>query len=297
MNDAARLVIKRLTPDDKVLIALWAPFYSALINSTIVFMLQIESNHPGFLLFRDISILIIGLLFLYALPTVLKRAAVFTGVIVSLLIILLAVTLLIFPDNILFLYKEGVLIYTLSVTLPCFIYAYCARDFDKLYRYMEVYAAFVMLTCFIILASMFIFSFGINNSYSMTLGYLAAMASIIYLHKFFSKQMMKDLLLFIIGLLLIIYIGSRGPLLCLIVFPLVHFVLRLMQRKITARIITNFLILAVSATLIVYTLMNYEWLLKLNYILSDFNINSRTLSLLINENISRPLPGMSFFIF
>jgi O-antigen ligase len=287
MSDAAKIVIKRLTPDDKILIALWAPFYSALMNSTIVFMLQIESNHPGFLLFRDISILIIGLLFLYALPVVLKRATTFASIVVSLLIIILAVTFLIFPDNIPFLYKEGVLVYALFITLPCFIYAYCIKDMDKFYNYLEVYSTIVLVVSLFILVAMFVLSFGINNSYTMSLGYSAGLASIFYLHKILEKRQLKDILFFAIGFFLIISIGSRGPLLCLAVFILVYFLMNSLKQRITLGRLIGFTLTMLCLGLIIYTLGNQTLLIKINHLLSEFNINSRTLILLINDNLGQ----------
>jgi len=280
-------IAKRFIADDKLLIALLAPFYSAIINSAIVFMLQIETSHPGFVLFRNASIVIIGLIFLYALPAVLERAAVFTGVVVSLLIILLAVTLLIFPDNILFLYKEGVLIYTLSVTLPCFIYAYCVKDLEKFYNYLRAYAAVVIAVCCFILGSMFLFSFGINNSYSMSLGYSAIMASIIYLHKYIEKKNVTAIIAFIIGLFIIITIGSRGPLLCLAIFLLLLLVHRIIKGKKTVGSVIYFAVLLVIFALMIIALNNQEWLIKLSYFLSDLNINSRTLNLYLNESLTQ----------
>lgn len=287
MNDAVKLGIKRLTPDDKILIALWAPFYSALINSTIVFMLQIGSNHPGFVLFRNISILVIGLLFIYALPVVLKRATTFASIVVSLLIIILAVTFLIFPDNIPFLYKEGVLVYALFITLPCFIYAYCIKDMDKFYNYLEVYSTIVLVVSLFILIAMFVLSFGINNSYTMSLGYSAGLASIFYLHKVLEKRQLKDILFFVIGFFLIISIGSRGPLLCLAVFILVYFLMNSLKQRITLGRLIGFTLTMLCLGLIIYTLGNQTLLIKINHLLSEFNINSRTLILLINDNLGQ----------
>lgn len=286
-NVAKPIVLKRLTPDDKILIALLTPFYSALINSAIVFMLQIEITDSGFVVFRQISILIIGLLFLYALPVVIKRAAAFISIVVSLFIILLAVTFLIFPDNIPFLYREGVLVYALFVTLPCFIYAYCIKDMDKFYRYLEVYSTIVIGLSLLVLAAMFLFSFSINNDYTMSLGYSAGLASIFYLYKVFERRSIKDIIFFIIGLSLIISIGSRGPLLCLAVFIMVYFLTNLVKEKITLGRLVSFTLTLVFLGLISYAISNQDWLVKLNYFLSDFNINSRTLSLLINDNLAQ----------
>jgi O-antigen ligase len=288
LNKVAKpIVLKKLSPDDKILIALFAPFYSSLINSAIVFMLQIEISHSGFALFRNISILIIGFLFIYALPTVLKREALFAGIIVSLLIILLALTLLIFPENIPFLYREGVLVYALFITLPCFIYAYCVREFDKFYRYLEVYSTIVLVVSLFILIAMFVLSFGINNSYTMSLGYSAGLASIFYLHKILEKRQLKDILFFAIGFFLIISIGSRGPLLCLAVFILVYFLMNSLKQRITLGRLIGFTLTMLCLGLIIYTLANQTLLIKINHLLSEFNINSRTLILLINDNLGQ----------
>ena len=287
IKTAKPIVLKRLTPDDKILIALLAPFYSALINSAIVFMLQIETNNPGFVMFRNISILIIGLLFLYALPVVIKRSAVFISIIVSFVIIFLAVTFLIFPDNIPFLYREGVLVYALFITLPCFIYAYCVKNIDKFYRYLEVYCATVVVLSFFILALMLLFSVGINNDYTMSLGYSAGLASIFYLHKVFEGRQIKDILFFVIGFSLIITIGSRGPLLCLAVFILAYYLTSFIKETITLGRLISFILTILCLGFIIYSLNNQAWLVKFNYLLSDFNINSRTLLLLINDNLGQ----------
>lgn len=285
LKTTAVLSVKRITPDDKIMIALLAPFYSAIINSAIVFMLQIKSTDPGFVLFRNISIVIIGLIFLYALPVVLRRSLVFTNIVLSLFIILLSGTYLLFPGNIPFLYQEGVLLYMISITLPCFIYAYNVRDYDKFYRYMGIFATFVIIICFSILAAMFIFSFGIDNSYSMSLGYSAVLASIYFLHKAFDGKRLMDVLFFGIGFALIISIGSRGPLLCLAFFILAYSLFILMRQKLTlGKFISIFLAIAVLGS-VVYAIGNQAWLMKINNVLLDYNINSRTLVFLINENI------------
>lgn len=240
--------------------------YFSLIHTSIGARIQLTSK------------IIVGIFYLIALPFVLKRNKVFffLSYLVSAFVFLL--TYIIFPENV--PYIQSNLFSHFFIALPSLIYAFSINDFRELRKMMKNagFGVFIIGTLISVLVFLGKSSVG---SYSMSLSYYMLLPLLIYTDKFFNRINLIDLLIVVISLIIILGLGSRGALLCYLVFLFYRFVF--IKEQLTSKKLLIYLIVFFGG---LNFLLFYKQILRLIYdLLLSFNIRSRTLSLFIQSGI------------
>jgi O-antigen ligase len=240
--------------------------YFSLIHTSIGARIQLTSK------------IIVGIFYLIALPFVLKRNKVFffLSYLVSAFVFLL--TYIIFPKNV--PYIQSNLFSHFFIALPSLIYAFSINDFRELRKMMKNagFGVFIIGTLISVLVFLGKSSVG---SYSMSLSYYMLLPLLIYTDKFFNRINLIDLLIVVISLIIILGLGSRGALLCYLVFLFYRFVF--IKEQLTSKKLLIYLIVFFGG---LNFLLFYKQILRLIYdLLLSFNIRSRTLSLFIQSGI------------
>lgn len=114
---------------------------------------------------------------------------------------------------------------------------------------------------------------GIKGDYSMSLGYALLYPTLLLLYKSLEKKRFIDIFLFLVNVFVIVSYGSRGQILCIGIFFIIHIIVG--NGKVTPkRMFTFFTLILIGVTVLV----NLEGLLKLLIsILGQFGIYSRSL--------------------
>lgn len=103
------------------------------------------------------------------------------------------------------------------MVLPSFIYALSIRNFVIFKNVLEKSSYIVFFIGSIL--SLFVFLGRASiGSYSMSLAYYMLLPSIVFLNDLFERISAKYFILLVLSLIVIISLGSRGPILCLLVF-------------------------------------------------------------------------------
>ena len=227
---------------------------------------------------QAISKLIVGLVYIWALPYVLKRIRMFFLISLWIASIIFLFHFLIFPDN-----SEYILDIGLSFFITCwpaFVYALSIRELHILKRIMAKASFYI----FIIGTLLGFFILGGRVSigvYSMPLSYYLLLPAIMYSDMFLERFRIKHGLMAVIATILIILIGARGPLLCLGVYIM----LRMGKYFESRRIYTVFLYILFWVSLIVLfvyfqTIMEFVYNLYVKH-----GYYSRTLWLLTQPTV------------
>lgn len=225
-----------------------------------------------------LSKVLVGLAFLYALPTVLKRRKVefiggyFTAVFIFIL------HYLIFPDN--HLYLKELLFPFFVMSFPAFVYSLSIRNWGTFKEIMKKssYIVFVFGT---VLGGLIFAGRASAGTYSMSLSYYMLLPSIMFLDELFDKFSVRILLFVGISLLVILALGSRGAILCIVVFVFLKSI-RPNVKLTYKRALTYFGLF--GAGIIGYLHLS-RILDSLYTLLLSFGINSRSISLFLRDEV------------
>lgn len=170
-------------------------------------------------------------------------------------------------------------VYLLFVfSLPAYVFMRYITDYERLFeicRHFSVIAVFCSLGSFVLMFSRDTQPEYMSFSYNLLLG---TIFSSIY---FFEKRKVLPLIAAIIGVLLIFFVGARGPLACYIFGVGVYF---LMSKASTVKkLLLVFSLLSVGLIVIV---LWEQMLLSMKTSVDSLGISSRTIDLLLNGEIS-----------
>ncbi len=224
-----------------------------------------------------LSKLIVGILYLVALPVVWKRKKFFCIVVYLISVLILIIHSVIFKGN--FSYIKTILFPLLFTCISSFIYAISLDNLLVLKTEMEKTARIILFIGIILIFSIFIGSINISK-YSMALSYYMLIPAIMYLNKLFRKYTIKNFIGFFISFLIIIAFGARGPILCILFFAVTY--LKIIFKNINYKkifIIILFIFIILTLVLFFYDIINI-----LYNLLSNFGIRSRTLWLLLHKD-------------
>lgn len=123
----------------------------------------------------------------------------------------------------------------------------------------------------------------IKQSYNLVFGYKTMLCCIIFLFFFFEKRNLLDLIGGALSLFLVLKAGSRGPLICLVVFIVLWLFLKVKRLKLRYKITISVLLLGSYYLISRY----YEKIVSfvLN-VLAKLHISSRTVEMILSGNIS-----------
>lgn len=262
--------------DKKISIAIMASFVILTIQYfiLIVFDLLNSSNASTVQL---LSKIIVGSLFLYSFPIVFKRGKIKIVMIYSISFFVFLFNILMFPEN--HMYIKELIIPFFFMGLPAFIYSMSIKDWDVLKQVMTK-ASTIVLIFGSALGILIFLDRATIGVYSMSLSYYMLLPAIMNLDELFDKLSFKSVVFTLLSLLIILALGSRGPILCVLVFIILKNLRPIVfDRK---RLIAYFLL--VGATLII--ILNFKNILvSISTFLSNFGISSRSITLFLGEGI------------
>ncbi len=268
---------EKINEDRKISISLLSIFIVLMFQSLTLYYFNIMDTMAGtFVQFT--SKLVAGLLFLYSLSIALRRSSIMILLVYSFSIIVFLGNYLYFIQNRMLL--NDILLPYFFICLPCFVYSYSVIDY-KIFNNIARKSSNIIFTISII-TGLLIYSNNISiGTYSMSLGYLILLPTIIYLKNFLDNFSVKDLILFVISILLILSIGSRGPIICVGAYILLYFIINI--RKITRK---KFLFYMLTSIFVVLGAFYIEPILLFwSNMLEIHGMHSRSIRLFMQEGV------------
>lgn len=224
------------------------------------------------------SKVVVGFIFVIALPYVLKRKLKLFVIIYGLAIIIFGYNFLVFPEN--YSYLMNIVFPFFFMALPSFIYMLSLNNLMVFEKIVEK-TAFLIFIFGAVLGILLFTGIASAGAYSMPLSYYMLLPALIFLGKLFDKGHWIFIIFFAVALTVILALGSRGALLCIAVYMILR-VISPKQKLSAAKLIAY----GSSAIIIVLGITNLERvLLFLNRSFLEFGIQSRTIRLLLEDAI------------
>ncbi len=263
--------------DLKISIALMASF----VVLTIQYFILVYFNLIGGSTTTTIQLMskgFVGLAFLYALPVVLKRSSVKSIQVYFIASFIFLLHYYIFPQN--RAYMMNLLFPVFFMSLPAFIYSFSIRDFSILKETMKK-SSYVIFILGVLLGVLIFSGKSSAGTYSISLSYYMLLPTIMFIDELFNKLSIKVALFLGLSLLVILALGSRGAVLCVIVFVLLK-IIKLKNKLTIRKVLTYTGLFGIS--LISYINLNriFE---KMYLILLNFGIKSRSLQLFLSNEV------------
>lgn len=254
---------------------------SSFVVLTFQYLILVSFNLIGTSsasLVQIVSKIMVGLIFAVALPYVLKRSLKLFFLLYGFGILVFSYHFLVFPEN--HPYLLNIIFPFFFTALPSFIYVLSIKDLKVFVKVTE--KAAVPIFIFGTVLGILIFTGKTSAGvYSMALSYYMLLPAIIFLGKIFDKRKLIYIILFLISSLIIVALGSRGALLCIIVYAILR-VLSPRQKISFSKVLVSGIV--VSA-LILFVSIYDKILISLNELFLDYGIHSRTISLLLRDEL------------
>lgn len=268
---------KVIRDDKKISMAVMASFVILTAQYFVLIAFNLINTSAGARV-QSISKIVVGLVFIYALPSVLKRSK-FKFVMIYLSSAIIFVTYyIIFPENRMNI--ENLLFPFFFMSLPAFVYSLSIIDFTCFKAVMMKTSHIVF--AFGLLISVLVFSGSATiGSYSMSLSYYMLLPTIMFLDELNDRFSLKMFVLVGTSMLIILSLGSRGAVLCIAIFIILKFI-RPNSKRTYKKTITRYSVMSIG---IIALLFADEIIMFVYTFLQRFGINSRTLALLLRDNI------------
>lgn len=263
--------------DQKISLALMASFVILTIQYFILIYFDLLETTDASRI-QLISKGIVGLAYLYALPIVIKRSKIKLIGIYSLGVFVFLLHYLLFPEN--SFYMKGVIFPFFFMCLPALVYSMSIRNWNTLQNSM-IKASLIVLIVGTVLGVLVLFGKATVGGYSMSLSYYMLLPMIIILNELFDNYSLKTLIFSLIALAIILSLGSRGPILCVMVFVLLK-----IMRPFTKLTYTKLLFFLTTFTATLFIVIYLDSILHyINDLLLNFGIRSRTIALFFREGV------------
>ncbi len=178
-------------------------------------------------------------------------------------------------------YILNISFYLFLICLPTFLYYISIKD-KSIFLRMFVNSGYYQ----IVLAIIFFVSVDLNMiKYDMVYSYLVLVPAIIFTYKIFNDFKVFYILLIGFCLFAITVVGSRGPLLAFASYCVIISINGLIGRKNKLKRQNIWFLLSILAIALIMVLFYKEVLFGINYGFSIVGINSRTITILINNDI------------
>lgn len=189
-------------------------------------------------------------------------------------IIFVALNYLLFPENRTYILE--IQFDFLFLSLLSFIYIYTIKDYSYLLKSLYKAALIVsVVSVLIYLIKIFLLD---DNTYSIYFSYLITFSIIINLDKvLYNKKSILRIALILMNAFIVLHVGSRGAILCILTYLLLSLFFRS-----RFSLISKFLLLTFTTVFFVFY---KEILTYTNQMLSMIGVYSRTLTSLTRENI------------
>lgn len=227
---------------------------------------------------RMLSKIIVGFLYILAFPTVIKRNKnmFFWGYTISFIIFLL--NYIFFIEN--RIYLKNIIFPYFFICLPSLIYSYSINDWTTLKSIMKKTSIIVFIAGSIIGIMVFTKVISIGR-YSMPLSYYMLLPSVVYINEFLDSFNIKSIFIALVSLLIILALGSRGPIMCVGVFVILKVIN--IRKKINYKVLSIFFIII---AFIFIGIFYFNVILENLYnLLLEFGIRSRSIELFLTDDI------------
>ena len=263
--------------DKKISIALMSSFVVLTIQYLIlIYFNLIETNTGSYI--QLLSKSLVGLTFIYALPAVLRRSKIKFLIVYFVSIFIFLLQYVIFPEN--RYYVVDLLFPFYFMSLPAFIYTLSIRNFSIFKEVIRRASYIVFAVGFIISMLTFMKKISIG-SYSMSLSYYMLLPTLVFFNEIIESFSIKSFAFLILSLLIILSLGSRGAILCILIFVFLKF-FSPHSKKTFTKIIIYFSILGIGILALIFL----DEIIELLYnLLLSYGINSRTLRLFLREGV------------
>lgn len=162
------------------------------------------------------------------------------------------------------------------VFIPMAFSIYCIDDFKLFLKRIYIWSLFCI--AIIILFSVYI-NLQYQNQYFMSVGYALLFPVCFVFQHFFNEKRIIDLIIAIVGSILVLLYGSRGPLLCIAIYLSLIFIKSIDIKKMnTFKIFFLFFIM-------LSILFHKQIIMFVINLFNDLGFSSRTLYMFINEEI------------
>jgi hypothetical protein len=263
--------------DMKISIALMSSFVILTIQFLVLILFNLFGNE-GALKIQLVSKALVGLVYLFAFPYVMKRSFVNVLIVYSVGIFVFIIQYSFFPFN--RSYLNGLVFPVFLMSLPSLIYAMSIRDLTILKIIMRKSSIVVLITG-VIISILLIAGISSIGSYSMSLSYYMLLPAVYYLNEILNKYHTKYLILFIISALVIISLGSRGAILCIILFIIMRVIGT--APKVTGK--KAYWLYGVFSIGIIVGFFRNSLLMFINNVLLKFGIRSRSVVLFLQGGV------------
>lgn len=274
------IVLKSNTNIAKILINKDKIISIAVLSTVLVLSLKyllikiyfVEDTYIIYML-SIISKLLVGVMYIIALPIVIKRDINKFVFLYLIIVIITTVSLLVYPNN--RKYINDILFDILFINSLTYLYTVQIKDI-KIFENVSVKFAlytFIINSILGILGFLKIIDLSI---YSMTLGYSLLFSLLIYTREYLKHKNIRNLTVMIMSFAIIFIVGSRGPLLSFLIFIALYLL-------INRRNISNYLFIFLSFISLVVIASYRNILLLISSVIHMFGIESRTLYLLLQS--------------
>lgn len=264
--------------DKKISIAVMSSFVVLTFQYLLLIYFNLMDTSTGSII-QLFSKLIVGVFYVIALPTVLKRSRFFFFSAYFIGITIYIFNFLAFSQNL------EPLIDTIFpfffTSLPTFVYVYSLNDWGLFMKSMKKTSGVVFfISCLIALLA-----FAGNNEmgeYSMSLSYYMLLPLIVFLNELFEKFKVMNVLYIVVSGVIILALGSRGAILCVLVFIILKSITQLKRLS-----YLKFLIYLFLLCIMVFGIFFLDEILQFSYefLSNNFGIQSRTLQLFQEESL------------
>jgi O-antigen ligase len=237
-----------------------------------VLMLQellISSNIVTHEYFRNVSLVLSAIPMVPATYILIKRRFLLFFITYSIILSLILLTLIFYPDNEKYLIPGT--FYLLFINVPCFLCLASIRDIAILNRIMLLLSYIIFALGIIYLFLLWIGSIVFLN-YSMSFSYYLLLPALVFV----SQRNILSTLIFIIICIIMLMLGSRGALVAAIIYA---FSLLFIDRKNR----NNILLVTILMTIVIVSGSFFYLFIKLS---DNMAVTSRTLNLLLDSDIA-----------
>lgn len=263
--------------DKKIGIALLTSFVVLTIQYFILIFFNLMDTANGSKV-QFLSKAIVGVIYLYALPVVINRNIYKLVGIYCIAIFVFLLNFIFFPEN--HPYIKEVIFPFFFMCLPAFVYSMSLDDLNILKKIMKKSSLIVFIfgTILFVLTLSGKVSIGV---YSMELSYYMLLPAIMFIDELLENFSPKTMLASLISIMVILSLGSRGALICIVLFivlKLIRFGFNMTYKK----FFYSLLIIGTIMTSLIY----FENILKyIDNVLMSFGIRSRSIQIFLSGDV------------
>lgn len=263
--------------DYRISLAILISFVVLAVQYFVLMVFNLYGT-PYLFIISLVSKFVVAIVYFYGLPSVLRRLTRLHILAVLFSCLIFFISFSFFEENRTYLLNGAFDIFFMS--LPAFIFASSIRNWTAFLNLMQNTAIIVYIFC-ITLSILSFVGYVKLGTYSMSLSYFLLYPTIVYLDNFLNKRRVFSGFIFISSMLSILAIGSRGAVLCIIVFAMLRFLFPLEKRK-----LSNVLSRLVVVVFIIIGLALHKTILSLLYnFLLERGIYSRSLRLFLEGDL------------